>query len=320
MGDMTSKLEKPKKISLHGMGLVFSLLAMCIILTCCSPVFMTYDNIMNILRQISIVAIISAGSFLVIVTGGIDLAVGCTAALTGVVSALFIIDLGWPIALGILAGLLVGVVIGLMNGLMITYGKLPAFIATLATMQVAKGLAFVVSGGIPISGYPDAFGFIGRGYVGALPWPVIILAIVYLIMLDIVKKTRFGIYVFAIGGNEEASYLSGIRIKKNKILIYVLSGLSASIAGIVLASRLNSGSPNVGSSYVFDAVTAIVLGGTSMAGGEGKLSGVLLGAIFVGVLANGMSLLNVDAYLQMVVQGVVLAAAMLLQTFVKKPR
>lgn len=314
-----SKKLRLGRINVQEMGMLIALAILCVVLAFLSPAFLTYDNIMNIIRQISITAIIAVGSFLVIVTGGIDLSVGPLAALTGVTSALFIIRFGFPIVAGILIALVVGAVFGLLNGLMVTYGKLPAFIATLATMQIAKGLSFVISGGVPISGFPANFGFIGRGYLGILPWPVILLFAVYLIMFDVVSRTKFGTHVFAIGGNEEAAYLSGIKIRKNKIIVYILGGIFAAIAGVILASRLNSGSPNVGANFVFDAVTAVVLGGTSMAGGEGKLTGVLLGSIFVGVLLNGMSLMSVDAYLQMVVQGVVLAAAMLLQTIVKRP-
>jgi len=314
-----SKKLRLGRINVQEMGMLIALAILCVVLAFLSPAFLTYDNIMNIIRQISITAIIAVGSFLVIVTGGIDLSVGPLAALTGVTSALFIIRFGFPIVAGILIALVVGAVFGLLNGLMVTYGKLPAFIATLATMQIAKGLSFVISGGVPISGFPASFGFIGRGYLGILPWPVILLFAVYLIMFDVVSRTKFGTHVFAIGGNEEAAYLSGIKIRKNKIIVYILGGIFAAIAGVILASRLNSGSPNVGANFVFDAVTAVVLGGTSMAGGEGKLTGVLLGSIFVGVLLNGMSLMSVDAYLQMVVQGVVLAAAMLLQTIVKRP-
>lgn len=311
---------KLSRINMQEMGMLFALAGLCVVLALLSPVFMTYDNIMNIIRQISITAIIAVGSFLVIVTGGIDLSVGPLAALTGVVTATFIISFGWPILLGILVGLIMGAAFGLVNGLMVTFGKLPPFIATLATMQIAKGLSFVISGGIPISGFPEGFGFIGRGHLGPFPWPVVFLFVIYIIMFDVIRRTKFGVYVFALGGNEQAAYLSGIQIKKNKLFVYMLGGLFAAIAGIILASRLNSGSPNVGANFVFDAVTAVVLGGTSMAGGEGKLSGVLIGSIFVGVLLNGMSLMNVDAYVQMVVQGVVLAGAMLLQTLGRKQK
>lgn len=304
------------KIKLKDIGLFLVLIIMCIVLSFLSPVFMTYDNIMNVIRQISITAIIAVGMFMIIVTGGIDLSVGQVAALTGVSCGIFVINMKMPMLVGMILALLIAVLCGFLNGILITYGKLPAFIATLATSQVTKGLAFTISGGIPISGFPEGFTTLGRGYLGPIPWPVIILFVVYLIMWDVIKRTKFGVHVFAIGGSEVAAFLSGIKITKTKIMVYTIGGLLTGVSGLILSSRLNSGSPNVGSTFTFDAVTACVLGGTSMAGGEGNLLGVLVGSIFVGILTNGMSLLNVDAYVQMMVQGIVLGGAMLLQTCV----
>lgn len=304
------------KIKLKDIGLFLVLIIMCVVLSFLSPVFMTYDNIMNVLRQISITAIIAVGMFMIIVTCGIDLSVGQVAALTGVSCGIFVINMGLPMWLGMILAVLIAVLCGFMNGILVTYGKLPAFIATLATSQITKGLAFTISGGIPVSGFPTGYTTIGRGYLGPVPIPVIILFVVYLVMWDVIKKTSFGVHTFAIGGSENAAYLSGIQITKTKIKIYTIAGALTGISGIILSSRLNSGSPNVGASFTFDAVTACVLGGTSMAGGEGNLLGVLVGSVFVGILTNGMSLLNVDAYIQMIVQGAVLGGAMLLQTCV----
>jgi ribose transport system permease protein len=317
--NLIKKARRPR-ISVQVLGMLVALVFLCIVLSILSPVFLTFDNLMNIIRQISIVAIIAVGSFLIVIVGGMDISVGSVAALTGVVTGLFTIKFDLGLAVGILMGILTGIVVGLINGILINKVKLPSFIVTLATMTITKGVCFVISGGIPISGFPEGFAFIGRGYLGPIPWPVIFVAVIYIVMHDIMKRTRFGVYCYAIGGNREAARLSGIKIGRIEIVLYVLGGMFASFGGVILASRLNSGSPNVGNNFMFEAFTAIILGGTNLSGGEGELIGVLIGSMFIGVLSNGMSLLNLDAYFQMVVQGIVLIIAVVLQAYLNSRR
>jgi ribose/xylose/arabinose/galactoside ABC-type transport system permease subunit len=290
-------------------GLILAFLLWCVALVILQPVFISSENLMNILRQISMVSIIAIGSFLVVLTGGIDLSVGAVAALSGVICAILLKSLGLPIAVGMLGGVLMGVSIGVLNGLMVTRIRMAAFIATLITMNFAKGIAFILTNGRPVSGLPPAFIVLGRGYLWFIPIPVIIMIVIYLATAYILGKTRFGLRVYGIGGNAEAVRLAGVPVQKYLNAVYLISGAAAGFAGVILASRLNSGSPNVGETYVFDAITAIVLGGTSLAGGTGNIFGVFLGSVFMGTLSNGLNLLNVPAYYQLICKAVLLAAA-----------
>jgi len=305
---------KPKKPAVEWTryGLIIAFLLWCLALTILQPVFISSENLMNILRQISMVSIISIGSFLVVLTGGIDLSVGSVAALSGVICAILLRKLGLPIGAGMLGGVLIGVLIGILNGLMVTRIRMAAFIATLITMNFAQGLAFILTDGRPVSGLPPSFVLLGRGYVWFIPIPVIIMVAIYLATAYILGKTRFGLRVYGIGGNAEAVRLAGVSVRRYLNAVYLISGAAAGFAGVILASRLNSGSPNVGETYVFDAITAIVLGGTSLAGGTGNILGVFLGSVFMGTLSNGLNLLNVPAYYQLLSKAVLLAAAVTL--------
>ncbi len=312
--------EVKKKISFkfggQELGMMVALVVLFVALAIFSPVFLTLENLMNILRQISIVAIIAVGGFLIVLIGGMDISVGSVAALSGVVLAICTMQLGMNVWIGAIMGLIVGSLVGLVNGLLITFLKLPSFIITLATMQIAKGLAFVISGGQAISGFPEEFLFLGRGYIWIIPIPVIIMIAVFLLMNFIIKKTKFGVHVYAIGGSWESARIAGIKANKISIILYVLGGLFAAVSGTILASRLNSGTPNVGANFMFEAFTAIILGGVSMSGGEGNLAGVFIGSVFIGILSNGMSLLNLDSYFQMIIQGVVLTIAVATQAVI----
>ena len=294
-------------------GLYIGLVLLIVILSIASPLFLKFDNLLNIIRQVSIVAIIAIGGFMVILTGGMDVSVGTLAALSGIVTAKLSIHLGVNIILAVLVAMCVGLLVGVINGLLTTYIKLPSFIATLGTMQVCQGVGYVITQATPISGFDKGFVELGRGYLWEIPWLVIILVVLYVFMSLFMKYTRFGTYCYALGGNKEAARLSGIRVNKMQMLVYICGGLFSALGGILVAARTNSGSAQVGSSYLFDVFTACVLGGTALSGGIGRLPGVLVGCIFVGILNNGMVQLNVDSFYQMVAQGVVLVLAVVLQ-------
>ena len=272
---------------------------------------MTIANITNVFTQVSTNAIIAVGMTFVILTGGIDLSVGSTVAISGAVSASIIKSTN-NILLAILAASAVGIVIGLINGLLISKGKLQAFIATLATMTIFRGATLVFTDGTPISKLPEKFVHIGNGKIGIIPVPVIITVIVFLIAVYVLTQTRFGRYLYALGGNEDSARLSGINTNKIKTLVYVISGFASSIAGVIIASRIGSASPNAGTGFELDAIAAVVIGGTSLAGGEGRITGTLIGALIIGVLNNGLNLMNVSPFYQSIVKGLVILLAVLL--------
>jgi ribose transport system permease protein len=301
------------KTMLQKMGPLIGLLLIIIVLSILSPNFLSLNNILNILRQVSINALIAFGMTFVILTGGIDLSVGSMLALASALTAGMLASGVDPI-LAILLGLLAGGLMGAFNGLIITKGKVAPFIATLATMTIFRGITLVYTDGRPITGLSDSvtITMIGRGYFFGIPVPVILMLISYLILYLILKKTTFGRKTYAIGGNEEASILSGIKVDRVKIWIYSLTGMLSALAGIILTSRLNSAQPTAGVTYELDAIAAVVLGGTSLAGGRGWIFGTLIGALIIGVLNNGLNLLDVSSFFQQVVKGGVILLAVLL--------
>ncbi|RID81746.1 ribose ABC transporter permease [Mesobacillus zeae] len=278
-----------------------------------SPDFLTTNNIFNVLRQVSINALIAFGMTFVILTGGIDLSVGSILALSSALTAGMLTG-GTDPMLALFVGLLAGTAMGAVNGIIITKGKVAPFIATLATMTIFRGLTLVYTEGRPITGLSESVSFqmLGKGYVLGIPFPVITMLITYFILFFLLKKTTFGRGVYAIGGNEEASLLSGLRVDRIKIGVYSLTGFLAALAGSTLASRLNSAQPTAGVSYELDAIAAVVLGGTSLSGGKGWIFGTLVGALIIGVLNNGLNLLNVSSFYQQVVKGGVILLAVLL--------
>lgn len=278
-----------------------------------SPDFLRVNNIFNVLRQVSINALIAYGMTFVILTGGIDLSVGSILALSSALTAGMLAGGTDPI-LALLIGLLAGTAMGAVNGLIITKGKVAPFIATLATMTIFRGLTLVYTEGRPITGLSDAVSFqmLGKGYFLGIPFPVVTMLVSYGLLYFILRKTTFGRGVYAIGGNEEASLLSGLRVDRIKIGVYSLAGLLSALAGITLTSRLNSAQPTAGASYELDAIAAVVLGGTSLSGGRGWIFGTLVGALIIGVLNNGLNLLNVSSFYQQVVKGGVILLAVLL--------
>lgn len=290
---------------LIGLGVII------LVLSLISSDFLTITNIFNVLRQISINALLAFGLTFVILTGGIDLAVGSILALSGALTAGMLAS-GMDPWLAVLAGLAAGALMGTANGVLIAKGKVAPFIATLATMTVYRGLTLVYTEGRPISFDSEGFSLLGKGYFLQIPIPVLWMLLSFILLYFILKNTPFGRHVYALGGNEEAAMLSGVRTNRVKVWVYSISGLLAGLAGIILTSRLNSAQPTAGTSYELDAIAAVVIGGTSLAGGRGWITGTLIGAMIIGVLDNGLNLLNVSSFYQQVVKGLVIVIAVLL--------
>ena len=304
---------KPRRLGIgQKLGPLAGLFAIVLVVSIMEPDFLTLNNLFNILRQVSINALIAFGMTFVILTGGIDLSVGSILALSSAFVAGLMTD-GTSALIAVLAGLIVGAVMGALNGMVISLGKVAPFIATLATMTIFRGLTLVYTDGKPITGLSQGgwFELFGRGYFWIFPVPVLTMLIAFAVLYFILKKTTFGRYTYAIGGNEEAAKLMGIQVNKVKIMIYSLSGLMAALAGIILTSRLNSAQPTAGTSYELDAIAAVVLGGTSLSGGRGWIVGTLIGALIIGTLNNGLNLLGVSSFFQLVVKGVVILFAVL---------
>ncbi len=279
--------------------------------------FLTSNNLSNVARQVSINAILAVGMTCAILLGGIDLSVGPVMALSGTAAA-GMMAAGFDPAMAIPSGMLIGVLFGAANGFMIAYAKMPAFIVTLASLGIARGIGLIYTGGYPVSGLPQSFSFWGRGDVFGLQTPILMMLVVYAIAYVILNHTPFGRYVYAIGGNEEASRLSGVRVPLVILTVYTISGLTASIAGIILTSRLMSGQPNAGVGFELDAIAAVVIGGTAMSGGKGAIIGTLIGAMLLGVLNNGLNLGGVSPYVQNVIKGVIILVAIYIGTSKRK--
>lgn len=296
---------------LKKMGPLLGLALIVIVLSIITNDFLTVSNIFNVLRQISINALIAFGMTFVILTGGIDLSVGSILALSSAISAGLMAS-GMDTWLAILIGLLAGAVMGAINGVVIAKGRVAPFIATLATMTIFRGLTLVYTQGRPITGLNSDFAILGKGFFLEIPMPVIWMLISFAILYFILRHTTFGRHVYALGSNEEATRLSGISTSKVKVMVYAISGLFAAISGVILTSRLNSAQPTAGTSYELDAIAAVVLGGTSLSGGNGWIVGTLIGAMIIGVLDNGLNLLNVSSFYQSVVKGAVILLAVLI--------
>jgi len=297
------------KETLSRYGMLGVLIVLIIFFSFAAESFFTKQNIVNVLRQFSMLGISAVGMTLVILTAGIDLSVGSNMGLTGVIAALFMVNFGVNWVLSCIIALIGAVVLGLVNGLAVTKFKVPPLITTLATLTSARGLAYILTGGLPIFGFPKAFNVLGRGMVFAVPVPVLIMIAVFGLGFFVLKKTRYGRHLYAIGGNPEAARLSGIPVKKNLILTYVFSSVFTGIAGLILLSRLNSCQPSTGVGFEMDVITAVVLGGISIAGGEGRFGGVVIGILIIGVLTNGMIMMNVYEYYQQLIKGIVLLVA-----------
>lgn len=294
-------------------GPFIGLIVITVILGLLSDNFFTLNNILNLLRQVSVNALIAFGMTFVILTAGIDLSVGSLLALGSALTA-GLLTSGIDPILAVFIGLIIGLVLGALNGLIITKGKVAPFIATLATMTIFRGATLVFTDGKPITGLSDSFAFemIGKGYVFGIPFPAILMLVVFVILFFVLRNTVFGRQVYAVGGNEEASTLSGIKADRVKIWVYSLTGMLSVLAGIIITSRLNSAQPTAGGMYELDAIAAVVIGGTSLAGGRGRIVGTLIGALIIGVIDNGLNLLNVSSFYQQIVKGGVILLAVLL--------
>lgn len=292
---------------------------LCAVITVLTPYFFTVSNLLNVAQQIVINAIIAVGLTYVIISAGIDLSVGSILAFSGVVMAQSL-RAGLPLPVAIAIGIGVGASCGVVNGVLIAFGRLPPFIATLGMMSVARGAALLVTDGRPVSGFDESFRWLATGEVAGVPAPVVIMVVVYALAHFTLRRTKFGRYTYAIGGNEEAALLSGVPVRLYKVGIYAACGALAGLASVLLTARLNSAQPIAGLSYELDAIAATVIGGTSLMGGRGSVVGTLIGALIMGVLRNGLNLLGVSSFIQQVVIGAVIIAAVLLDTFLKNSK
>lgn len=310
---MNAVVLAPRTEILKKLGPIFAVLALSGALAVLSPDFLTITNLFDVTRQISINAVISFGMTLVILLGGIDLSVGSILAVSSLVIALLLRE-GEPAAFATLVGVLCGAFMGALNGLLVTKGRVAPFIATLGMMTLLRGVALVLCQGTPVSGFSSRFfSALGGGYLArVIPLPVVWMLVLFAILWFVLDRTVFGRHVYATGGNPEAASLSGVNVDRVQILVYTLSGLTAAVAGVILTSRLGSAQPTAGAGYELDAITAVVLGGTSLAGGRGWIFGTLLGALLIGVLNNGLNLIGISAFYQQVIKGSVILLAVLL--------
>jgi ribose transport system permease protein len=302
---------------------IIVLLLMCIALSILSDKFLTVDNTWNVMRQISVNIVISVGMTLVILTGGIDLSVGSILALCGAITASLIkfgveipsinLFLEFTLFGAIMASILIGGILGWFNGFMITKFKVPPFVATLAMLTIARGLTMLWTKGFPITGLGDDFAFLGTGWFLNVPMPVWISAIVVVVTIVVTNKTKIGRYIYAVGGNETASLFAGLNISGVKIFVYTAAGVLAGIGGLIVTSRLDSSQPNAGFGYELDSIAAVVIGGTALSGGKGTILGTVQGALIIGVLNNGLVLLNVSPFWQQVIKGLVILLAVIIE-------
>lgn len=292
---------------------MFGLVLLSIGLSIASPNFLTPSNLFSVLRQVSYSGLIAFGMTFIILIGGIDLSVGAILALVGIVTA-SLIQAGMDPILASCIGLLLGAACGAINGLLVSFGRIAPFIATLATMILFRGIAQEYSQSKPISINVDGFfNEIGSGYLfDTIPVPVVLMLLVYFMLWFVLKKTRFGRHVYALGGSEDVARISGLKVRSLKLWVYTLSGLMSGLAALVVTSRLSSASPNAGAMYELDAIAAVVLGGTSLSGGRGWIFGTLVGVVLLGILSNGLNLLNVSSNYQLIIKGVVILFAVLL--------
>ncbi|MEU7528005.1 ABC transporter permease [Saccharothrix sp. NPDC042600] len=316
---MTTVASRKNLRVLSDNGALAGLVVLVVALSLLAPSFLSTQNLLNVGVQAAVVAVLAFGSTFVIVSGGIDLSVGSVAALSAMVGAWSSAEAGLPGPVALLLGLATGVVAGLVNGALVSYGKLPAFIATLAMLSVARGLTLVVSQGSPTT-TPDVVSFLGSNLTPFLPVPLLVMLVFFGVTGFVLSRTYSGRAMYAIGGNEEAARLSGIDVRRQKLVIYALSGLFAAVAGMLLAGRLSSAGPQAAVGYELDAIAAVVIGGASLSGGVGRATGTLVGALVLAVLRNGLNQLQVSPFWQQVVIGAVIALAVLLDTLRRRTR
>ncbi len=316
---MATKLQSQRfsRETIQMLSVLSGLILLMLYFSFSSPYFFTRNNLLTVCLQTSIIVMIAIGQTYVIITAGIDLSIGSNIALSGIITSMALVA-GYPIPLAIICGLLAGTLVGVLNGVIVVYGKLPPFIVTLGTMSIVRGAALVLTGGIPVSGLPKAFKYIGSGKFLGIPVAVIIMFFLFLIFWFILSKTKLGRYIYATGSNFEATKLSGVNTNIVLISVYVVSGFLASCAGVILAARIASGQPTAGTGYEMDSVASSVIGGTSLLGGEGIVTGTAIGAFVIGVLRNGLNLLNISAFWQQIVIGIVIIGAVFIDRFRNK--
>ena len=302
------KLAK-RVTGINEFGVIVGLILLLTFFSLSADYFLSWSNMVNIARQVSMIAIMAFGMTVVVVSGGIDLSVGAIMGFSGVFTAALMMNFHMPVWVCVIGGILSGGIIGYINGTVITKLKIPSFIATLAMLNIARGLTYLYTDAKPIYGLPDHFNIIGTGYIGPIPIPVILMLLVFAVFTVLMKKTKIGRYALSIGGNAEVARLSGINIKRYMRSFYLISGLMAGLAGIILTARMGSGEPNAGLSLEMDVIAAVVLGGTSLSGGKGTILGTLCGALLMGVLDNGLAMLQVSPFAQMVCTGVIVLIA-----------
>jgi ribose transport system permease protein len=306
----TALRERPSGV-ISQLAAAGALIVVFVFLSLASPVFLSADNLFNIGVQTSYTAVIAIGMTLVIITAGIDLSVGSVAALSGVVGVVLMANAGWPVVLAILGGILAGAICGLVNGLLVSVAGLNPFIATLGMLSVARGLVYIPTNAKAVFGAPDSFRLLGQGVIGAIPIPIIVVAVVAIIGYIVLSRTKLGRYAYAMGSNREAARLSGIPIKRYLTVVYVISGALAGFGGMIASSQVASGQPNFGMGLELDAIAAAVIGGASLFGGQGTVVGTLIGAFLIALIRNGSVLLDVNIYYQQVIIGVVIWVAVL---------
>jgi len=322
----SAKLKSFVLINSRDFATLGALIILGLLISIREPVFLSPANLINVINQSSINAIIAIGMTFVILSAGIDLSVGSILAFSGMVLG-FVIKLGGPegimpmeaaIILGLAAATITGVICGVVNGSFVVFGEMHPFISTLGMMSIARGFALLVTGGRPIFGYEPSFRWLGNGYIGPIPTQVLICLALYIIAWWILKYSTMGRYTYAIGGNEDATRLSGINVGLYKIIIFAVSGFTSAVAAIILTARLDSASPIAGLGFELDAIAAVTIGGTSQRGGEGKIFGSLIGALIIGVLRNGLNLMNVSSYAQQIIIGFVIIFAVMLDMKTKR--
>jgi ribose transport system permease protein len=297
---------------------LWSLVLISIILSIISPQFLSLDNLLSVGLQISVIALLAIGGVMVIITGGIDLSVGSVLALSGVISSVLLSN-GVPISIAIFAGLLTGIFCGFLNGFVIAKGKLPPFIATLGMMGIARGAALIITNGVPVFGLPQSFAAIANDKIfNVIPIPIIIVILFAVLMHIVLNQFSFGRYIYAIGGNYEATRLAGVKVNLHLIKTYTIAGFFSGLGGIILASRLSTGQPTAGTGYELDVVAACVIGGASLSGGAGTISGAMIGALIIGILRNGCNLMDISAFWQQVAIGSIIIIAVFTDQYKKK--
>ncbi|AOO55283.1 ribose ABC transporter permease [Raoultella ornithinolytica] len=301
----------PFKFNLRDAGTLIGLLIIIITFSFLSPVFFTIPNLLNILQQSSINALIALGMTLVIISGGIDLSVGPTAALSAVLGATMMVA-GVPVPLAILATLGIGAICGVFSGSLVAYAGLQPFIVTLGGLSLFRAVALIYTGGNPVFGIPTEFRSLINSEIFGIPTPIVIVAVIALVLWTVMNKTPLGEYILAVGGNEEAARVAGVPVKKTKVTVFVISGTLASLASLILIGRLGAAEPTIGNLWELDAIAAAAIGGASLMGGKGSVVGTIIGAIILGALRNGLTLLNIQAFYQLLATGLIIIIAMLI--------